>query len=163
MYLCKPFTINENSSTPWTQPIWVNHVHLVFASLSLSIYIHIHTSDRSNLAKVTNLTLSVVPKSSLILCINIWRRLWETTRKAMSVLSQFFTSAMNLQNLRAQNLTFGFFSRKPSIFLSLGFIYWCCTWCISEKVVTLAYNTRYALSFLQFKLCSIKFNHLRNV
>ncbi|KAM2005768.1 hypothetical protein ACFX15_000907 [Malus domestica] len=26
-----------------------------------------------------NLTLSIVPKSSLILCINIWRRLWETT------------------------------------------------------------------------------------
>ena len=77
MYLCKPFTINENSSTPWTQPIWVNHVHLVFAFLSLSIYILIHTSDRSNLAKVTNLTFSVVPKSSLILCINIWRRLWE--------------------------------------------------------------------------------------
>ncbi|KAM2296181.1 hypothetical protein ACFX1S_035877 [Malus domestica] len=54
-----------------SQPIWVNHVHLVFASLSLSIYILIHTSDRSNPAKVTNLTLSVVPKYSLILCINI--------------------------------------------------------------------------------------------
>ncbi|KAM2549116.1 hypothetical protein TB1_013515 [Malus domestica] len=52
------------------QIIWVNHIHLVFASLSLSIYILIHTSDRSNLAKFTNLTLSVVPKSSLILCIN---------------------------------------------------------------------------------------------
>ncbi|KAM1829744.1 hypothetical protein ACFX14_022516 [Malus domestica] len=47
--------------------------------MSLSICILIHTSDRSNLAKVTNLTLSVVPKSSLIVCINIWRRLWETT------------------------------------------------------------------------------------
>ncbi|KAM1761239.1 hypothetical protein ACFX12_004028 [Malus domestica] len=34
------------------------------------IYILIHTSDRSNLAKVTNLTLSVVPKFSLFLCIN---------------------------------------------------------------------------------------------
>ncbi|KAM1778454.1 hypothetical protein ACFX12_039948 [Malus domestica] len=34
------------------------------------MYILIHTSDRSNLAKVTNLILSVVPKSSLILCIN---------------------------------------------------------------------------------------------
>ena len=54
-----------------------SHVHLVFGFLSLSIYILIHTSDWSNLAKVTNLTLSVVPKSSLILCINIWRRLWE--------------------------------------------------------------------------------------
>ncbi|KAM1241010.1 hypothetical protein ACFX2J_046258 [Malus domestica] len=51
----------------------------MFASLSSSIYILIHISDRSNLAKVTNLTFSVVPKSSLILCINIWRRLWETT------------------------------------------------------------------------------------
>ncbi|KAM2512162.1 hypothetical protein PS1_036470 [Malus domestica] len=51
----------------------------MFASLSLSIYILIHTSDRSNLVNVTNLTFSVVPKSSLILCINIWRRLWETT------------------------------------------------------------------------------------
>ncbi|KAM2256142.1 hypothetical protein ACFXTI_046526 [Malus domestica] len=51
----------------------------MFASLSSSIYILIHTSDRSNLAKVTNLTFSVVPKSSLILCINIWLRLWETT------------------------------------------------------------------------------------
>ncbi|KAM2526426.1 hypothetical protein TB1_023820 [Malus domestica] len=49
----------------------------MFASLSLFIYIFIHTSDQSNLTKVTNLTLSVVPKSSLILCINIWRRLWE--------------------------------------------------------------------------------------
>ena len=29
--------------------------------------------------KVTNLTFFVVPKSSLILCINIWRRMWETT------------------------------------------------------------------------------------
>ena len=51
----------------------------MFASLSLSIYILIHTSDRSNLAKVTNLKLSTEPKSLLILCINIWRRLWETT------------------------------------------------------------------------------------
>ena len=50
----------------------------MFTSLSLSICILIHTSDRSNLAKDTNLTLSVVPKSSPILCINIWRRMWET-------------------------------------------------------------------------------------
>ncbi|KAM3015773.1 hypothetical protein FF2_028310 [Malus domestica] len=35
------------------QPIWVNHVHLVFAFLSLTIYILIHTNDRSNLAKIT--------------------------------------------------------------------------------------------------------------
>ncbi|KAM2423333.1 hypothetical protein ACFX1W_021073 [Malus domestica] len=35
------------------QPIWVNHVHLMFAFLSLSIYILIHTNDRSNLAKIT--------------------------------------------------------------------------------------------------------------
>ncbi|KAM2576895.1 hypothetical protein TB2_002621 [Malus domestica] len=49
----------------------------MFASLSLSIYILTHTIDRSNLAKVTNLTLFVVPKSLLILCINIWRHLWE--------------------------------------------------------------------------------------
>ncbi|KAM1362940.1 hypothetical protein EV2_028684 [Malus domestica] len=35
------------------QPIWVNHVHLVFAFLSLSIYILIHTNDRSNLATIT--------------------------------------------------------------------------------------------------------------
>ena len=58
----------------------MNHVHLVlFASLSLYIYILIHTNDLSNQAKVTNSTFSVGPKSSLILCINIWRRLWETT------------------------------------------------------------------------------------
>ncbi|KAM2557452.1 hypothetical protein FF1_014907 [Malus domestica] len=54
-------------------PIWVNHVHLVFASLSLFIDVLIFTSDRSNQAKVTNLTLSVVPKSSLILCINTYK------------------------------------------------------------------------------------------
>ncbi|KAM1167468.1 hypothetical protein ACFX19_030023 [Malus domestica] len=52
------------------RPIWVNHVHLVFAFLSLSIYILINTNDRSNLAKITNLILSVVPKSSLLVCIN---------------------------------------------------------------------------------------------
>ena len=31
----------------------MNHVHLLFAFLSLSIYILIHTNDRSNLAKIT--------------------------------------------------------------------------------------------------------------
>ena len=31
----------------------MNHVHLVFAFLSLSIYILIHTNDWSNLAKIT--------------------------------------------------------------------------------------------------------------
>ncbi|KAM0992895.1 hypothetical protein FF1_008624 [Malus domestica] len=38
----------------------------------------------------------VVPRP-LVLCINIWRRMWETTRKAMSFLFHFFTSAVNMQ------------------------------------------------------------------
>ncbi|RXH82314.1 hypothetical protein DVH24_036655 [Malus domestica] len=32
----------------------------------------------------------------LVLCINIWRCMWETTRKAMSILFHFFTSTVNL-------------------------------------------------------------------
>ncbi|KAM1150079.1 hypothetical protein ACFX2B_030295 [Malus domestica] len=41
----------------------------------------------------------VVPRPP-ILCINIWRRLWESTRKIMSALSQFFTSAKTIWEIR---------------------------------------------------------------
>ena len=57
MYLCEPFTIDENSSTPWTR---VNHKHLVFGFLSLSLYIFILTSDRSKGHKLDTLRCSKV-------------------------------------------------------------------------------------------------------
>ncbi|KAM1601404.1 hypothetical protein ACFXTN_023731 [Malus domestica] len=41
-------------------------------------------------------------KTPQVLCINIWRRLWETIRKVVSVLFHFFTSAVNLQNLHTK-------------------------------------------------------------
>ncbi|RXH81073.1 hypothetical protein DVH24_004987 [Malus domestica] len=43
----------------------------------------------------------VVPRP-LVLCINIWRRLWESIRKVVSVLFHFFTSAVNLQKPKNQ-------------------------------------------------------------
>ncbi|RXH94527.1 hypothetical protein DVH24_024211 [Malus domestica] len=56
----------------------------------------------------------VVPRPS-VLCINIWRRLWESTRKVMLGLSQIFTSAVNLQKPTQRHR-----HRAPSLPPSLG-------------------------------------------
>ncbi|KAM1164971.1 hypothetical protein ACFX2G_024898 [Malus domestica] len=61
----------------------------------------------------------VVPRPP-ILCINIWRRLWKSTRKAMSVLFQFFTSTVNLHNPKTQKAV-STFSFADSTTISLTF------------------------------------------